>query len=96
MEKIPVLFTLQYANHGTMSISYDVTSCAKLKCIVSCFNFGFEDNFIDRKCLTIDMEQAVKNLIRHVFFSINHLSQHLMVFCLGSKPPHAYIRINVT
>ena len=53
-----------------MSISYDVTSCAKLKCIVSCFNFGFEDNFIDRECLTIDMEQAKYNLIRHVFFCL--------------------------
>ena len=39
-------FTLQEANHGKMSISYDVTSCAKLKCIVSCLNFGIEDNFI--------------------------------------------------
>ena len=26
-------------NHGTMSISCDVTPCAKLKCIVSCLNF---------------------------------------------------------
>ena len=45
-----------------MSISYDVTSCAKLKCIVNCLNFGFEDNFIDRECLVIDMEQAVNTI----------------------------------
>ena len=43
-------FYLQEAYHGTMSISYDVTSCAKLKCIVSCLNFGIEDNFIDGEC----------------------------------------------
>ena len=45
-----------------MSISYDVTSCAKLKCTVSCLNFGFEDNFIDRECLTTAMEQAVNTI----------------------------------
>ena len=42
-----------------MSISYDVTSCVKLKCIVSCLNFGFEDDFVERECLMIDMKQAV-------------------------------------
>ena len=42
-----------------MSISYDATSCAKLKYIV---NFGFEDNFIDRECLMIDTKQAVNTL----------------------------------
>ena len=55
-------FTLQEANHGTMSISYDVTSCAKLKCIVSCLNFGIEDNFIDGECLMIDMKHAVNTI----------------------------------
>ena len=54
--------TLQEANHGTMSISYDVTSCAKLKCIVSCLNFGIEDNFIDGECLMIDMKHAVNTI----------------------------------
>ena len=57
-----VCFTLQEANHGTMSISYDVTSCAKLKCIVSCLNFGIEDNFIDGECLMIDMKHAVNTI----------------------------------
>ena len=52
-------FTLQEANHGTMSISYDVTSCAKLKCIVCRLNFDIEDNFIDGECLMIDMKHAV-------------------------------------
>ena len=48
-----------------MNISYDVTSCAKLKCIVSCLNFGFEDNllFDDRY-----ESRSEYNLIRHVFF----------------------------
>ena len=55
-------FILQEANHGTMSISYDVTSCAKLKCIVSCLNFGIEDNFIDGECLMIDMKHAVNTI----------------------------------
>ena len=55
-------FTLQEANHGTMSISYDVTSCAKFKCIVSCLNFGIEDSFIDGECLMIDMKQAVNTI----------------------------------
>ena len=45
-----------------MSISYDATSCAKLKYIVKCLNFSFDDNFIDRECLTIDMAQAVNTL----------------------------------
>ena len=49
-------------NNGTMSISYDVTSCAKLKCIVSCLNFGIEDNFIDGECLMIDMKHAVNTI----------------------------------
>ena len=57
-----LFFTLQEANHGTMSISYDVTSCAKLKCIVSCLNFGIEDNFIDGECLMIDMKHAVNTI----------------------------------
>ena len=30
-----------------MKISYDVTSCAKLKCIVGYLNFGFEVSFSD-------------------------------------------------
>ena len=55
-------FTLQEANHGTMSISYDVTSCAQLKCFVTCLNFGFEDNFIDGECLMIDMKHAVNTI----------------------------------
>ena len=55
-------FTLQEANHGTMSISYDVTSCAKLKCIVSCLNFGIEDNSIDGECLMIDIKHAVNTI----------------------------------
>ena len=45
-----------------MIISYDVTSCAKLKCIVSCLNFGIEDNFIDVECLMIDMKHAVNTI----------------------------------
>ena len=45
-----------------MSISIDVTSCAKLKCIVSCLNFGIEDNFIDGECLMIDMKHAVNTI----------------------------------
>ena len=45
-----------------MSISYDVTSCVKMESIVSCLNLGFEDNFIDRECLTIDMKQAVNTI----------------------------------
>ena len=57
-----IFTTLQEANHGTMSISYHVTSCAKLKCTVSCLNFGIEDNFIDGKCLMIDMKHAVNTI----------------------------------
>ena len=45
-----------------MSISYDVTSCAQLKCFVTCLNFGFEDNFIDGECLMIDMKHAVNTI----------------------------------
>ena len=52
---------MQKANHGTMSISYDITICAKLNCIVSCLNFD-EDNFIDRECLMTDMKQAVNRV----------------------------------
>ena len=55
-------FTLQEANHETMIISYDVTSCAKLKCIVSCLNFAIEDNFIDGECLMIHMKHAVNTI----------------------------------
>ena len=55
-------FTLQEANHGTMSISYDVTSCANFKCFVSCLNFGIEDNFIDGEYLMIDMKHAVNTI----------------------------------
>ena len=55
-------FPLQEANHEPMIISYDVTSCAKLKCIDSCLNFGIEDNFIDRECLMIDMKHAVNTI----------------------------------
>ena len=61
-------FTLQWANHGTMSISYDVTSCAQLKCIVSCLNFGFEDIFIDGECADTYETRSEYNLFRHVFF----------------------------
>ena len=49
-------------SHGTMSISYDVTSCALLECIVNCLNFGFEDNVIDGECLMIDMKHAVNTI----------------------------------
>ena len=56
------ILALQLANYGTMSISYDVTSCAKLKCIVSCLNLGFEDNSIDAECLMIDMKHAVNTI----------------------------------
>ena len=59
---ISFIFTLQEANHGTMSIFYDVTSCAKLKCTVSCLNFGIKDNFIDGECLMIDMKHAVNTI----------------------------------
>ena len=59
---LKLFFTLQEANHGTMSTSYDVTSCAKLKCIVSCLNFGIEDNFTDGECLMIDMKHAVNTI----------------------------------
>ena len=43
-----------------MNISYDVTSRAKLKYIISCLSFGFKDNFIGRGCLMIDMQQSEK------------------------------------
>ena len=55
-------FNLQEANHETMIISYGVTSCATLKCIISCLNFGIEDNFIDGECLMIDMKHAVNTI----------------------------------
>ena len=55
-------FYLAIALSWNMSISYDVTSCAKLKYIVSCLNFGFEDNFIDGECLMIDMKHAVNTI----------------------------------
>ena len=48
--------------NGTTSISYEVTSCAKLKCIVSCLNFVFDDNFVDRKYLMIGLKQAVNTI----------------------------------
>ena len=64
-------FTLQWANHGTMSISYDVTSCSQLKCIVSCSNFGFEENFIDGECLLIDMKHALNTNSFAMFFFSN-------------------------
>ena len=57
-----LFFTLQWANHDIMSISYGVTSCAQLKCIVNCLNFGFEDNVIDGECLMIDMKHAVNTI----------------------------------
>ena len=51
-----------------MSISYDVTSCAKLKCIVSCLKFGIGDNFIDGGMVDDRYEtRSEYNLIRHVF-----------------------------
>ena len=54
-----------------MSISYDVTSCAKLKCIVSCLTFGTEDNFIDGEVDDRYETRSEYNLIRHVFFFSN-------------------------
>ena len=40
-----------------------------MKCRVSCLNFGFENNFIDRECLTIDMKPSSEySLIAHAFF----------------------------
>ena len=55
-----------------MSISYDVTSCAKLKFIVSFLNFVIEDNFIDGECFDNRYEiRSEYNLIRHVFFFSN-------------------------
>ena len=56
------IFFTKCNNHGTMSISYDVTSCAELKCIVSFLNFGIEDIFIDGECLMIDMKHAVNTI----------------------------------
>ena len=56
---------------------------------VSCLNSGFEDNFIDRECLMKAMEQAVNTILNgHTSFCINHISQHVMVFCLGSNVSH--------
>ena len=37
-------------------------SVKKLKYIVTCKNFSFNDNFIGRECLTTDMNQAVNTL----------------------------------
>ena len=66
-----------------MSVSYDVTSCAKLKCIVSCLNFGIEDNFIDGECLMIDIKHAANTFLFAMFlfcFSVmNNLLQHISV-----------------
>ena len=79
-----------------MIISYDVTSCAKLKCIVSCLNFGIEDNFIDGECLMIRRykTRSEYNLIRHVFFSVmNNLLQHIMLFCQWPNFPHTLTHI---
>ena len=68
-----------------MSISYDVTSCAQLKCIVSCLNFGFEDIFIDGECLMIHMKHAVNTIYFAMFFFsvMNNLLQHIMLFVGG-------------
>ena len=33
-----------------------------IEMIVNCLNYGSEDNFIDRECLVIDMEQAVNTI----------------------------------
>ena len=66
-----------------MSISYDVTSCAKLKCIVICLNFGIEDNFIDGECLMIYMKHAVNTIyfamFLFCFLVMNNLLQHISV-----------------
>ena len=77
-----------------MSISYDVTSCAQLKCIVKCLNFGIEDNFIDGECLMIDMKHAVNTISFARFFLVmNNLLQHIMLFCQWPNFPHTLTHI---
>ena len=52
------------------------------------FNLGFEDNFIDRECLMIDMKPNSKyNLNAHVFFCLKNLLQQIMLFCQKSNFP---------
>ena len=51
-----------------MSLCYDVTSCAKLKYIVSFLNFGFDDNLMGSECLMIDMKHAVNTVEFAMFF----------------------------
>ena len=78
-----------------MSISYDVTSCAQLKCIVSCLNFGFEDIFIDGECLMIHMNHAVNTIYFAMFFSVmNNVLQHIMLFCRWPNFPHTLTHIH--
>ena len=45
----------------------------------------FEDNFIYRVCLMIDMKQEVNTAlkVRHAFFCINNISQHILLFVKG-------------
>ena len=45
-----------------MNITYDVTSCSELKCIVGCLTVGFEDNFIDGECLMIGTKHTVSTI----------------------------------
>ena len=75
-----------------------MTYCAKLKCIVSCLNFSFEDNFIDGECLMIDMKHAVNTVKFAMFFFyfilvINNLLQHIMLFCQWPNFPHTLTHI---
>ena len=49
----------RWANHGTMCIAYDVTSCAKLKRTVSSLNFGFEVKLRESKRLMTEMKQTI-------------------------------------
>ena len=43
-------------------MSDDITSCAKLKCIIRYLNFCFDDKFIDNECWMIDMKQTVNTI----------------------------------
>ena len=51
-----------------MSISYSFISCAILKRIASCLKFGFEEIFIVRESLMINMKKnSDLNVIDHFF-----------------------------
>ena len=71
-----------------MSISYNFISCAKWKCIASCLKFGFEEIFIDRESLMINMKKSSDLNVTDHFLCINSLSQHIMLCCQGSNFPH--------